>query len=117
MSLRTPSAYSFKRLLRPGMTVLDIGAHHGYYTLLASRRVGPQGKVLAVEASSRERKRLGLHLRINGCRNVQLESRALGEAEGTGELFLVEGSESGCNSLHRPATAAQTESVAVQIDA
>lgn len=45
-----------ERFLHVGMTVLDIGAHHGYYTLLASRKVGPQGLVLAVEASPRERK-------------------------------------------------------------
>jgi len=28
-----------ERFLRPGMTVLDIGAHHGLYTLLACKRV------------------------------------------------------------------------------
>ncbi len=28
-----------QRFLRPGMTVLDVGAHHGLYTLLASRLV------------------------------------------------------------------------------
>src|SRR5574340_564316 len=33
------------RYLRPGMTVLDIGAHHGLYTLLASVRVGKSGRV------------------------------------------------------------------------
>src|SRR5260370_19627410 len=32
-----------ERILRPGMTALDIGAHHGYYTLLASMLVGSQG--------------------------------------------------------------------------
>src|ERR1700739_4084058 len=31
------------RLLQPGMIVFDVGAHHGYYTLLASRRVGDFG--------------------------------------------------------------------------
>ena len=38
------------------MTVLDIGAHHGLYTLLASRRVGRTGKVVAFEPSPAERK-------------------------------------------------------------
>ena len=80
-----------ERFLAPGMTVLDIGAHHGYYTLLASRKVGRQGKVLAVEASPRERTQLLLHLRINRCKNVRIESRALGEVDGTAELFLVQG--------------------------
>ena len=38
-------------LLRPGMTVLDIGAHHGLYTLLCSKGVGPEGRVIAFEPS------------------------------------------------------------------
>jgi len=29
-----------QRLLRPGMTVLDVGAHHGLYTLLLSKEFG-----------------------------------------------------------------------------
>ena len=43
-----------KKYLRRGMTVLDIGAHHGLYTLLASKRVGANGKVVAFEPSPRE---------------------------------------------------------------
>ncbi|MET0240037.1 MAG: class I SAM-dependent methyltransferase [Sphingobium sp.] len=33
--------------VRPGMTVADIGAGEGYYTVRLARRVGPQGRVLA----------------------------------------------------------------------
>jgi FkbM family methyltransferase len=105
-----------EHFLQSGMTVLDIGAHHGYYTLLASRKVGPQGFVLAVEASPRERGRLRTHLRINGCKNVEVESRALGEAEGTAELYLVRGSESGCNSLRKPDVNQETEVLNVPIE-
>ena len=84
------------------MTVLDIGAHHGYYTLLASQIVGPAGKVLAFEPSPRERKKLNLHLRLNRCKNVLIESCALGDADSAGQLFLASRTESGCNSLRRP---------------
>jgi FkbM family methyltransferase len=105
-----------EHFLRPGMTVLDIGAHHGFYTLLASRKVGPQGAVIAVEASPRERERLHLHLRINGCKNVRVESRALGEVQGDAELYLVHGGQTGCNSLRKPAVAEPTEVVPVRIE-
>jgi FkbM family methyltransferase len=104
------------RFLAPGMTVLDIGSHHGFYTLLASRKVGPQGKVIAVEASPRERERLRQHLRINRCKNVTVESRALGEAKGMAELYLVSGGETGCNSLHQPSTSQPTERVPVCVE-
>ncbi|MBX9796621.1 class I SAM-dependent methyltransferase [Sphingomonas sp.] len=33
--------------IRPGMTVADIGAGEGYYTIRLAERVGPQGRVLA----------------------------------------------------------------------
>ena len=37
--------------VRPGQTVLDVGANIGYFSLLLATLVGPTGKVLAVEAS------------------------------------------------------------------
>jgi len=39
------------RLLRRDMTVVDAGAHHGLYALLASKRVGWDGRVIAIEPS------------------------------------------------------------------
>lgn len=41
--------YVFIELVREGMIVVDIGAHMGYYTLLAARAVGDKGKVFAFE--------------------------------------------------------------------
>src|SRR4051812_9741673 len=35
--------------LRPGDSFVDVGASFGYYTVLGSRRVGPDGTVLAFE--------------------------------------------------------------------
>ncbi len=37
------------RLLRPGMRVLDLGAAPGSWTLYAAQRLGPSGKILAVD--------------------------------------------------------------------
>jgi FkbM family methyltransferase len=39
----------YLRMLRPGMTFVDIGAHVGYFSLLASRAVGPTGRVVSFE--------------------------------------------------------------------
>ena len=77
------------RLLRPGMTVLDNGAHHAYYTLLASCRVGNSGRVFAVEPSPRERQKLRRHLRWNHYSNVEVVDRALGARASQAELFLA----------------------------
>ena len=105
-----------ERFLRPGMTVLDVGAHHGFYTLLASRAVGRAGRVLAFEPSPRERKRLNTHMRINRVRNVEVESRAVGEELGTAELYLVCGTETGCNSLRKPNVEQDTVKVTVPVE-
>jgi FkbM family methyltransferase len=39
----------FRKLVRPGMTFVDVGANIGYYTLLAGRLLGPAGKAFAFE--------------------------------------------------------------------
>jgi hypothetical protein len=41
------------RHLCKGQTFIDIGAHHGYYSLLAAALVGKEGKVFAIEASKK----------------------------------------------------------------
>jgi FkbM family methyltransferase len=104
-----------ERLLQPGMTVLDMGAHHGLYTLLASKRVGPRGRVISFEPSEREFRRLKKHLRINRCANVCVEPYALGNETGEAELFVVEGFRDWGNSLRPPAVPEPTHSVRVPV--
>ena len=97
--------------LQPGMVVLDIGAHHGFYTLLASPRVGNRGRVVAFEPSPREREHLQRHIWINRCTNVTVEPLALGDHRGIEELFICLGQETGCNSLRPPAISEPTHPV------
>jgi FkbM family methyltransferase len=94
-----------EKLLRPGMVVLDVGAHHGYYTLMASKKVGSAGRVISFEPSPRERDFLLQHLRFNRCENVVVESAALGCRPGDAEFFVVDGTQTGCNSLRPPVVA------------
>jgi FkbM family methyltransferase len=105
-----------ERYLAPGMTVLDIGAHHGFYSVLASKKVCSDGRVIAFEPSPRERERLARHLAWNSCSNVRVEETALGETEGQAEFFLVDGKETGCNSLRQPDTKHPTRRLQVQVN-
>ena len=73
-------------LIRPGDVVWDVGAHHGYVTLCASRRVGSSGRVHAFEPSGRNRDLLKRHVRWNRCRNVSVHQFALSNRDG--EDFL-----------------------------
>lgn len=92
----------FQEYLQPGMTVLDIGAHHGFYSLTASRAVYPGGQIQSFEPSPRERAQLQRNLRLNRRTNVTIHSKALGTNLGKATLFLVQGEHDGCNSLRQP---------------
>jgi tRNA (mo5U34)-methyltransferase len=104
-----------KRLLRRNMTVVDAGAHHGLYTLLASKRVRWDGRVIAVEPSPRECERLEKHLRLNRCSNTELVSCALGGDPGETDLYLVDGFQDWCNSLRPPAVDEPVRTVRVSV--
>jgi FkbM family methyltransferase len=103
------------RFLQPGMTVLDIGAHKGLYTLISSFQVGRNGRVLAFEPSPRERKRLKQHLHLNLYHNVAVFDLALGESAGRADLFVVQGTETGCNSLRPPDVKQPVQAVSVPV--
>jgi FkbM family methyltransferase len=98
--------------LQKGMTVIDIGAHHGFYTLLASTKVGSQGQVIAFEPSPRELAKLKTHLSLNKCQNVQVVEVALGAEEGKVNMFVCT-EHSGLNSLRLPN--ADTKATEVEI--
>jgi FkbM family methyltransferase len=108
--------YSFvRRFVQPGMTVLDIGAHHGFYTLLLSRVTGSRGMVFSFEPSPRERKALLRHVSLNRCKNVKVQPLALGAEKKEAELYVVEGGETGCNSLRPPVVISGTSRVRVSV--
>jgi FkbM family methyltransferase len=75
------------RFLRPGMVFFDVGAHVGYYTLLASRKVGAEGRVVAFEPDPRNHQLLTENVRINELSNVEVVNTAVGSSERTLELF------------------------------
>lgn len=51
-----------RQFLRPGMVFIDVGAHIGYFAVLAAAQVGPQGAVLAYEADPDNYERLNANL-------------------------------------------------------
>lgn len=113
-----PNEFAFvDRILKPGMVFIDVGANDGYYTLFAARRVGPSGRVIAVEPSSRERAHLQRNLGRNGLDNVQVVAAALGAEAGFVDLHLAHGVHAGHNTLgdfaHDDVVRASSERVAL----
>src|SRR5579862_360717 len=77
----TQLAQFFVSLVRPGALVLDLGAHVGLHSLLLSRLVGSNGRVVAVEPSPANVWLLKRHLAWNRCRNVEVTNAAVGSCE------------------------------------
>ena len=57
--------------IKPGMTVADVGAGIGYFSWRIARRVGAEGRVLAVEIQPEMLERLGAEMRKRDIRNVR----------------------------------------------
>ncbi len=68
----------FRRLLLPGMGVLDLGANIGYFTMLSASIVGPTGHVTAVEPNPRNARLLEASRRANGFEHVRVAQVAAG---------------------------------------
>lgn len=70
-----------RRCINPGETVFDVGANIGFYSVLFSRWVGPQGKVIAFEPDPDNVALLRRNLELNGCANSTVREVALGRAQ------------------------------------
>jgi len=73
-----------QKIFRPksGETVVDVGAHIGFYTLKAARDVGPKGTVIAIEPDPQNFLLLSENIAINHFHNVIAVNAALSDAAG-----------------------------------
>lgn len=76
------------RWLRPGMTVIDIGANLGVYSLPAARLIGPTGRVFAYEPGSEARVLLERSRELNGAVNLHISPCALSDRVREGRLVF-----------------------------
>ncbi len=74
---------SFSSFIQERMTVWDIGANVGIYTLLSSLLVGPSGKVIAFEPLPINLRYLREHVRLNSLHNVTVCAAAVSSRSGT----------------------------------
>jgi FkbM family methyltransferase len=72
-----------RALLRPGATLVDVGANWGYFTLLAAHLVGPTGRVVAMEPDPRLFALLRGNVDANGLRQVTPLPVAAADRAGT----------------------------------
>lgn len=80
--------YLFKKHVKSGDIVLDIGAHIGYYTLIAAKIVGNRGRVYAFEPDPKNFQLLKKNTEENKYKNIVLVNKALSNKPGNIKLFL-----------------------------
>ena len=87
------------KILKPGMTFIDVGANLGLYTLFAAKKVGSEGVVLALEPSSREFQKLRANVELNKLSNVRLLQGGASDSASEGELLVAVEEYAGLNTL------------------
>lgn len=101
----------FQEAAAPGMTVVDVGAFLGHFTLLGALHVGPAGRVIAFEPDPRDFPWLERNLEVNGLRDrITALLRAAVDRPGTSRFFLAEGDQSQ-SSVYR----ARVEDLAIDV--
>lgn len=88
--------------LRPGDGFIDVGAHRGAFSLLASHTVGPSGRVLAIEPSPQFHEALTCAATANHRSNIRAVCSAASDAAGTVALYLEDPANLGHTTAVRP---------------
>lgn len=89
--------YTFlQQQVKPGMQLIDIGAHIGLFSATASQLTGPDGKIICFEPTPGTYSVLTETLRLNKCSNVTPVQAAVSDKEGEA-VFYVSNTEA-CNS-------------------
>ncbi|MFN0264995.1 FkbM family methyltransferase [Tepidamorphus sp. 3E244] len=101
--------------LPAGGTFIDIGANIGIYAILASRALGPRGRVLAFEPNARTGQKLAFNLAANACDNVTVHDCALGAEETTAQFFADGGKNAGRSSMLKEAVGDPETGVCVRV--
>ena len=80
---------AFADAIRPGMTVFDVGAHVGLFTLAAAKRVGG-GRVYAFEPTEASADAIATHLALNRWQDrAEVVRAVVSDSEGTRSFFTT----------------------------
>ncbi|HEX3911366.1 MAG TPA: FkbM family methyltransferase [Solirubrobacteraceae bacterium] len=79
---------ALQELIKPGQTVYDVGANIGFFTILCSRLVGPEGHVYAFEPIPQNLATLRHNVTLNALSNVTIVDKALSSSTGVAQMFV-----------------------------
>ena len=84
------STQQFREELHRGMIVLEVGANVGYYALIATQHIGPEGTVIALEPSPINLRSLRENVRLNNVdHRVRIYPFAAGSMKGCLPFYMM----------------------------
>ncbi len=108
----------WEKIVQPGMTVFDVGANWGIYTLAASRLTGETGQVFSFEPNPLERDKLQKNLDLNSGhikQKVTVRSEAVGDYSGTTSFHIPLDFKGAYGSIKKPDIVENCEEINVQL--
>ena len=75
------------RVLKPGDAFIDVGAHVGFFSMIAAALVGPAGRVVAFEPNAENYASLRNNVSLNGYAHVVCVNSAAGDRDGEVKFF------------------------------
>jgi FkbM family methyltransferase len=91
-----------RQTLEPQDTFWDIGAHIGYFSLLAAQALHPGGQVAAFEPAKEAYARLKDNISLNPYQNISIYNLAVSHSEGEARLFLAGDMADSSANLYNP---------------
>lgn len=84
------STRQIQKELRPGMTIVEVGANIGYYSIIEAKVIGKTGKIYAFEPSSENIQLLRANLALNSLNDmVTVIPKAVGAVSGNQKFYIM----------------------------
>ena len=80
--------YLLEKVIKPGMTILDIGSNIGYYLLMELNLIGKNGNLISVEPSNSNIELLKKNLILNNFHEIEIHEGAISDKESEKDFFL-----------------------------
>ena len=75
-------SYFLMNILGKGDVFLDVGAHIGFFSMIAAKLVGPKGRVVVFEPEEENLQTLRKHIEINDVANIEVVDKVVCDADG-----------------------------------